>query len=122
MVDKISYSPSMDDWKITVKDRSKNRMKLQVKLSAQEAEAIKNFLSAAKPDDVSDNTFFKALFMKGWEAYHQEIEEKYVEHIEANKEDYEASGFTFDVSGKLVGFDSGEEVEGEGSVEVVEND
>ena len=122
MVDKISYSPSMDDWKLTVKDRSKNRMKIQVKLSAQEAEAIKNFLGAAKPDDVSENTFFKALFMKGWEAYHQEIEEKYVQHIESNKDEYEASGFTFDTSGKLVGFDSGEEVEGEGSVEVVEND
>lgn len=97
-------------------------MKIQVKLSAQEAEAIKNFLGAAKPTDVSDNTFFKALFMKGWEAYHQEIETKYVEHIEANKADYEASGFTFDEAGKLTGYGAEEEVEGEGSVEVIEND
>ena len=122
MVDKISYSPSMDNWKLTVKNRSRNRMKIQVKLSAQEAEAIKNFLSSAKPDDVGENTFFKALFMKGWEAYHQEIEEKYVQHIESNKEEYEASGFTFDEEGKLVGYDTGEEVEGASSVEVVEND
>ena len=97
-------------------------MKVQIKLSTQEAEAVRNFLDAAKPPEVSNNTFFKALFMKGWEAYHKEIEEKYVEHVEANREDYETSGFTFSEEGKLTGFDSGEEVEGDPEVEVVEND
>ena len=95
-------------------------MKIQVKLSAQETEALRNFLDATKPPEVSNDTFFKGLFMKGWEAYHAEIEQKYVEHIEKNKEDYETSGFTFDDEGKLVGFDSGEKVEGKPEVEVVE--
>ena len=95
-------------------------MKIQVKLSSQEAEAIRNFLDATKPPDVSNDTFFKALFMKGWEAYHAEIEQKYVEHIEKNREEYEASGFTFSEEGKLEGYDAGEEVEGKGEVEVVE--
>ena len=95
-------------------------MKIQVKFSAQEADALRNFMSAAKPEDVGDDTFFKALFMKGWEAYHKEIEEKYVEHIEENRDDYAASGFQFDEGGKLTGFDAGEEVEGDGEVEVVE--
>ena len=95
-------------------------MKIQVKFSAQEAEALKNFLGAANPDDVGDDTFFKAIFMKGWEGYHKEIEEKYVQHIESNREEYEASGFSFDEEGKLVGYDNGEEVEGDGEVEVVE--
>ena len=120
MRDKITYSPSMDEWKLTVKDRSRNRMKIQVKLSAQEAEACRNFIEATKPPEVSEDSFFKALFMKGWEAYHKEIEEKYVEHLEKNKDEYEASGFQFDEEGKLTGYDNGEEVEGEGSVEVVE--
>ena len=120
MENKISYTPDMDQWKITYKERTRNRMKIQVKLSAQEAEAVRNFLTAAKPENVSNDTFFKALFMKGWESYHKEIEEKYVEHIEKNKEDYEASGFTFDDNGKLTGYADGEGVQGSGSVEVIE--
>ena len=120
MNDQVSYTPDVNNWKISVKERTRNRMKIQVKLSSEEAEAVRNFLEAAKPPDVSNDTFFKALFMKGWEAYHQEIEQKYVEHIENNKEEYEASGFTFDEGGKLVGYDSGEEVEGTGETEVVE--
>ena len=71
-------------------------MKIQVKFSAQEGEALRNFMQAAKPDEVKDDTFFKALFMKGWEAYHKDIEEKYVDHIQDNREEFEASGFTFD--------------------------
>ena len=110
----------MAEWKLTFKERTKNRMKIQVKLSAQEAEAIRNFLDSAKPPDVSSDTFFKAMFMKGWETYHKEIEEKYVQHIEENKEEYEASGFTFNEDGKLTGYDAGENVEGSGTVEVVE--
>ena len=43
-----------------------------------------------------------------------------MEHIEKNQEEYAASGFTFDESGKLTGYDAGEEVEGKGEVEVVE--
>jgi len=110
----------MNEWKVTLKERNRNRMKVQVKLSAQEAEALRNFLDATKPPDVSNDTFFKGLFMKGWEAYHKEIEQKYVEHIEQNKDDYEASGFKFDESGKLTGYDAGEDVEGDGEVEIVE--
>ena len=94
-------------------------MKIQVKLSAEEAEALRNFLGAAKPPEVTNDTFFKALFMKGWEAYHRDIEEKYVAHIEENKDEYEASGFTFDESGKLIGYGD-DTVEGEGEVEVIE--
>ena len=120
MNNQINYSPNMENWKITAKDRSKNRMKIQVKLTSQEAEACRNFIEATKPPDVSDSTFFKALFMKGWETYHKDVESKYVSHIEENREQYEASGFTFDEEGKLTGFGDGAEVEGEGSVEVVE--
>ena len=117
---KISYTPNMDNWKISLKERSRNRMKIQVKLSAEEAEALNNFLNAAKPPEVSNDTFFKALFMKGWESYHKEIEERYVEHIQENREEYEASGFSFDEEGKLVGYDGGDEIEGDGEIEVVE--
>ena len=119
MNQKVSYTPNMENWKVSVKERTRSRMKIQVKLSAEEAEALRNFLGAAKPEDVSNDTFFKALFMKGWEGYHQDIEEKYVKHIEENKEDYEASGFTFDESGKLTGYGDAT-VEGEGEVEVIE--
>ena len=111
MNQKVSYTPNMENWKVSLKERSRSRMKIQVKLSAEEAEALRNFLGAAKPEDVSNDTFFKALFMKGWEGYHQDIEE--------NKEDYEASGFTFDDSGKLTGYGDAT-VEGEGEVEVIE--
>jgi hypothetical protein len=110
----------MKNWKTSLKERSRNRMKIQVKLSTEEAEALRNFLGSAKPKDVSNDTFFKGLFMKGWEAYHKEIEAKYVEHMEANREEYEEQGFEFDKDGKLTGFSGNEEVEGEGGVEVVE--
>tara|TARA_Y100001951_G_scaffold72397_1_gene59263 strand:+ start:619 stop:984 length:366 start_codon:yes stop_codon:yes gene_type:complete len=120
MNEKISYKPRPSQWKIKLVQRSRNRMKIQVKLSAQETEALRNFLDATKPPEVSNDTFFKGIFMKGWEVYHQEIEQKYVEHIEKNQEEYAASGFTFNEEGKLTGYDSGEEVEGEGEVEVVE--
>ena len=119
MNQKVSYTPNMDNWKVSVKERTRNRMKIQVKLSAEEAEALRNFLGAAKPDDVTNDTFFKALFMKGWEGYHKEIEEKYVSHIEENRKEYEGSGFTFNSEGKLTGYGDAE-VEGEGEVEVLE--
>ena len=120
MENKVSYTPNMEAWTVSLKERTRNRMKIQVKLSSQEAEALRNFLDATKPDTVSNDTFFKALFMKGWEAYHKDVEEKYVTHMEENREQYEASGFTFDDDGKLTGYADGEAVEGTSGVEVIE--
>lgn len=117
-MDNVTYTPNVKDWTIKVQERSRGRMKVQVKLSAEEAEALRSFLTAVKPEDVSTDTFFKGIFMKGWEAYHTDIEAQYMKHIEENREQYEVSGFTFDEAGKVTGFNDGEEVEGDSVVEV----
>ena len=92
-------------------------MKLYVKLNAQEAESFKNFTDTVKPPDASLDDFIKGLFFAGIEMFEENLNSQIVKHIEENREQYEASGFTFDASGKLTGVD---EATASGSIEVVE--
>ena len=112
---KFEFHP--DEWKVTTTERSRNRMKFQVKLNQEEATAFTNFSNSVKPDNVQMNDFVRSIFFAGIRAIEESITTNLVKHMEENREDYEASGFTFDDEGKLTGVD--EEV-AEGSVEVVE--
>jgi len=113
---KFAFHP--EGWKIKIDYRSKNRMKFQLKLNQEEAEAFRNFANAVKPNELGMTDFVRSLFFHGIRALEQELTNNMVQHMEANREQYEASGFSFDEEGKLTGVD---EASASGSVEVVED-
>lgn len=112
---KFTFNP--DGWSIKVEYRSKDRMKFQLKLNKEEAEAFKNFSNTVKPDNINMNDFVRSIFFNGVRALEEQLTKNLVQHMEENQEEYEASGFTFDEEGKLTGLADGSEV---GDVEVIE--
>ena len=92
-------------------------MKFQLKLDKQEAEAFRNFANTVKPAEINMNDFVRSIFFNGVRALEEELTTNMVKHIEANREEYEASGFSFDGEGKLSGM--GDE-SASGTVETVE--
>lgn len=85
---------NVKDWKIATQERSRDRMKLQIKLSKEDAEAFKNFTSVTKPEEVSLEDFVKAMFLTGIETYNAKLAAKAREYIEANKEKFAEAGVT----------------------------
>ena len=81
-------------WRIRVDERSRNRMKLQIKLSKDEALAFKNFASVCKPEEVSDDDFIKTVFVTGIEALNKQLAEMVSKYAAENKEELAASGIT----------------------------
>jgi len=112
---KIKFN--LKNWKVKIVERSRNRMKFQLKLGAEEAEAFKSFTNSVKPNEVSMTDFVRSIFFRGIQALEKQITEDLVKHMEENKEEFEASGFTFDEKGNLTGVD---ETTASGTVEVVE--
>jgi len=112
---KFAFNP--EGWKIKTEYRSKNRMKFQLKLNQEESEAFKNFANSVKPEDLGMQDFVRSIFFNGVRALEEQLTANLVQHMEENRADYEASGFTFDASGKLTGVD---EATASGSIEVVE--
>jgi len=49
------------------------------------------------------NDFVRSIFFNGVRALEEELTTNMVKHIQENREEYEASGFTFDDDGKLTG-------------------
>jgi hypothetical protein len=78
-------------------------MKFQLKLDKQEAEAFRNFANTVKPTEINMNDFVRSIFFNGVRALEEELTTNMVKHIQENREEYEASGFTFDDDGKLTG-------------------
>ena len=113
--EKIKFD--FNNWKIKVEERSRNRMKFHIKLGSEEAEAFKTFANSVKPTEISMNDFVRSIFFRGVQALEKQITEDLVKHMEKNKEQFEASGFTFDDEGNLTGVD---EAAASGSVEIVE--
>lgn len=69
-------------------------MKLQIKLSKDEAQAYKNFAGMCKPEDISEDMFIKTVFITGFEAMNKELAEMVQKYAAANKEELAASGIT----------------------------
>ena len=84
----------VNSWKIKVRERRNNRMRLQINLSKDEALAFKNFGAVCKPDEVSDNDFLKTIFLTGIEAMNQELAELVKKYAKENKEELASSGIT----------------------------
>lgn len=112
---KFTFNPR--GWKIKIEYRSKNRMKFQLKLNKEEAEAFKNFSNTVKPEELGMEDFVRSIFFNGVRSLEEQLTTNLVQHMEENRADYEASGFTFDASGKLTGVD---EATASGAIEVLD--
>ena len=76
-MDKVSFS--LDDAKIKLTERSRGRMKIQIKFSKEEAEGFKNFCQI-KPKELADDEFYKQIFFAGCNAMTAQIQEMIEEH------------------------------------------
>jgi len=63
-------------------------MKISMKLSKEESEAFKTFMSIVKPEEVNEETFFKQLFFMGCRALDDQLKNLFEENkakLEAQK-------------------------------------
>ena len=84
----------VNNWRIRIDERSKNRMKLQIKLSKDEALAFKNFTDVCKPEEVTNDDFIKTVFVTGIEAMNQQLAQMVQKYAAENKDELAASGIT----------------------------
>ena len=92
--DQTKIKIDCDTWKIRVDERSRNRMKLQIKLSKDEAMDYRNFAEVCKPEDCTDADFMKTVFITGIEAMNKQLAEMVQQYAKENKEELAASGIT----------------------------
>jgi len=76
-MDKVSLS--FNDAKIKLVERSRGRMKIQIKFSKEEAEGFKNFCKL-KPPELDDETFYRQLFFTGCNVMTQQIQDLVEQH------------------------------------------
>ena len=63
-------------------------MKISMKLSKEESEAFKTFMSIVKPEEVNEETFFKQLFFMGCRSLDDQLKSMFEENkakLEAQK-------------------------------------
>jgi|TARA_R110000744_G_scaffold75933_1_gene150742 hypothetical protein len=75
---------SLNDAKIKVTERSRGRMKIQIKLSKDEAEGFKNFCKL-KPPELNDETFYKQIFFAGCNTMTEQIRDLVAKHEESKQ-------------------------------------
>ena len=80
------------EWNINLKERTRDRMKLQVKLGKDEALAFKNFMEMVKPPELDEDNFLKGIFKLGVETMEIKLMEAVKQHAEANDMDLSAVG------------------------------
>lgn len=83
-----------DEWRINFEDRTRNRMKLTIKLGADQAKSFNNFFDVACPDGISKDDFVRSIFFNGWSYMQHQLNEAVKEYAAANKEELAASGIT----------------------------
>ena len=81
-------------WNIRIDERKRNRMKLQIKLSKDEAQAFKNFSDVCKPQEITDDEFIKTVFVTGIESLNQQLSEMVQRYAKENQDELAASGIT----------------------------
>lgn len=109
--------PNPSNWKVKITLRSKNRMKLNLKLSQDETEAFNTFSDSVKPDGLALDEFVRSIFFAGIRTLEEQLTNNLVKHIEENRAEFEASGFSFDEDGKLSGV-----AQDEGSLTILKDD
>ena len=65
----------INTWKIKIRERRNNRMRLQINLTKDEALAYKNFADVCKPMEIPDSDFMKTIFLTGIESMNKELAE-----------------------------------------------
>ena len=80
----------VNSWKFKTIERNRGRMKLQIKLNKEEAQAFKNFMTMVKPSEVSDDDFMKGIFKIGIETMEQKLLEAVKQHAQENDIDLSA--------------------------------
>jgi len=85
-MDKVSLK--LDDAKFKLIERSRGRMKIQIKFSKEEAEGFKNFCKL-KPPELDDETFYKQIFFAGCNVMTEQIQALVQAHKEAQEKETE---------------------------------
>ena len=91
MEDKVSVN--LDNTKFTLIERSRGRMKIQIKFSKEEAEGFKNFCMI-KPEQLDNETFYKQIFFAGCNTMTEQIQsmmKQRAAEVEAEKKAQESS-------------------------------
>lgn len=81
----------IDDWKFKFTDRSRNRMRIQIKMGIEETQAFNNFMKELRPEHVSVDDFVRTLFYKGVEKFQEELFEKMQKYMKDHKDEIDAS-------------------------------
>jgi len=71
MEKEVSVNLNNTSFKLT--ERSRGRMKIQIKFSKEEAEGFKNFCMI-KPEKLADEEFYKQIFFAGCNAMTEQIQ------------------------------------------------
>ena len=82
----------LSKWRLRSEMRSRKRMKITLKLSAEQSEAVNNFMGVVKPDDVSTDDFFMTMFYRGLQETHNDLLGMTQKFAEENAEELAASG------------------------------
>ena len=86
---------TLNDAKIKVTERSRGRMKIQIKLSKDESEGFKNFCKL-KPPELGDETFYKQIFFAGCNAMTEQIKDLVAQHEQSKRDNPEADELNID--------------------------
>lgn len=90
-MDKVSFK--LDDAKVKLIERSRGRMKIQIKFSKEEAEGFKNFCKL-KPPELEDEVFYKQIFFAGCNVMTEQIQALVKAHQEQAAQETEESDQT----------------------------
>ena len=86
-MEQSSINLNFEDWNIKTLERTRNRMKINIKLSKDEAMAFKNFMEMVKPPEIPEDDFLRGIFKIGVETMEERLLEAVKEHAEANNVD-----------------------------------
>ena len=83
---------NLTDAKCNVDYRSRKRMKITIKLSADQSESVKNFMGVVKPAEVPEEDFFKTVFYSGLQAMNDQLVAMTQAYAAENAEELAAEG------------------------------
>ena len=83
---------NIDGWKIHLDERSRGRMKFQIKLNKEETEAFKVFTDTVKPEEVPLDDFVKSIFLTGIESMNKKLVEMVQKYAEEHGGELDSSG------------------------------
>lgn len=65
---------SLQDSKVKVTERSKGRMRIDIKLNADYAAGFRNFVKMFKPEEIDDSEFYRQLMFKGINKHIEDVQ------------------------------------------------